>query len=141
MHIVPDQERSAADERAARFLRHHVPVDISGLAGSFVVEIGIRQAWPFIGFCDNRPTRSRETCLYIDAAWSIAAAAVDDIEDDERWLLTAARLNGANVVGAYVGTDGALNVETDEGHTLVVSGEATARTVGEPWWFSRWLES
>lgn len=122
-------------------LGHHVPVDISGLAGSFVVEIGVRQAWPFVGFCDNRPARSRETRLYIDAAWSIDAAVVEDVEDDERWLLTAARLNGANVVEAYVGTDGALNVETDEGHTLVVSGEATASTVGEPWWFSRWLES
>jgi len=115
-------------------------VDINRLTGCFVVEIGVRQAWPFVGFCDNRPTPSRETRLYIDASWSIDTAVVDDVEDDERWLLTAARLNGANVVGAYVGTDGALNVETDEGHTLVVSGETTASTVGRPWWFSRWLE-
>lgn len=142
---APDPRRSRASPRqmsALRgFLGHHVPVDISNLAGSFVVEIGIRQAWPFIGFCDNRLARSRETRLYIDAAWAIDAAVVHDVEDDERWLLTAARLNGATVVGAYVGTDGALNVETDEGHALVVSGEATASTVGEPWWFSGWFES
>jgi len=135
----PDSAHGRRQMSAPRgFLGHHVPVDVSGLAGSFVVEIGIRQAWPFVGFCDNRPARSRETRLYIDADWSIDAAVVDDVEDDERWLLTAARLNGANVVGAYVDTDGTLNVETDEGHTLVVSGEATASTVGEPWGFSGW---
>ena len=96
---------ASLDERAAGLLGHHVPVDVTELVGSFVVEIGIRQAWPFVGFCDNRPTRSRETRLYIDATWSI-----DDVEDDDRWLLTAARLNGVNVVRTYVGTDGSLNV-------------------------------
>jgi hypothetical protein len=131
---------ASLDERAAGLLGHHVPVDVTELVGSFVVEIGIRQAWPFVGFCDNRPTRSRETRLYIDATWSIDDV-VDDVEDDDRRLLTAARLNGVNVVRTYGGTDGSLNVETDRGHTLVVSGEPTARTVGEPWQFSRWLES
>jgi hypothetical protein len=116
-------------------------VDTSDLAGSFVVEIGIRQIWPFVSFCDNRPSRSRETRLYIDAPWSIGAAAVDDLDDDERWLIAAARLNGANVVAAHVGTDGTLTVETDEGHTLVVSGQGKAGTVGEPWWLSGWQES
>ena len=116
-------------------------MDISELVGSFVVEIGVRQAWPFIGFCDNGPTRSRETRLYIDAPWSTGAVADDDVEDDDRWLLAAVRLNGANIVGAYVETDGTLKMETDQGHTLAVAGEPTAGTVGEPWRFSPWLES
>jgi hypothetical protein len=122
-------------------LWHRVPVDISALVGSFVVEIGIRQAWPFVGFCDNRPARSRETHLYIDAMWSLNGAGADDVDDDERWLLAAADLNGATVAKAYVGTDGVLRLETTEGQVLAVSGEPTAATVGQPWWFSDWRES
>jgi hypothetical protein len=116
-------------------------MDVSDLAGCFVVEIGIRQAWPFVGFCDNRPTRSRETRLYIGTGWSIGEAAADDADDDERWLLAAYGLNGASVMGEHVEIDGALNLEMDDGRTLVVSGQATTSTGGEPWWFSPWLES
>jgi hypothetical protein len=34
-------------------------MDVEQLIGSFVVEIGFRQAWPFLGLCDNRPTPCR----------------------------------------------------------------------------------
>ena len=44
---------------------------MSDSAGSFVVEIGYRQ-FPFLGFCDNRPTPSWEARLYIDTTWSIS---------------------------------------------------------------------
>ncbi len=116
-------------------------MDISELVGSFVVEIGIRQAWPFVGFCDNRPARSRETRLYLDAMWSMNGDIGDNVDDDERWLLFAANLNGATVVEAHVDSDGALTLETAEGQVLAVSGEPTAATVGAPWWFSDWRES
>jgi hypothetical protein len=53
-------------------------VDVNQLACSFVVEIGFRQAWPFLGFCDNRSTPAVEIRLFIDASWTIEAGQSRD---------------------------------------------------------------
>jgi hypothetical protein len=43
--------------------------DVKALQGQFVVEIGVRQAWPFLTLCDNAPTPARETRLYIGTSF------------------------------------------------------------------------
>ena len=115
-------------------------MDVNELVGCFVVEVGVRQAWPFMGFCDNRRTRSREARLYLDAPWSIDRVITDDVNADEQWVCTATQLNSATIDGTWVDADGGLHLATVDGHMLVVSGEPQANTVGEPWWFSDWRE-
>ncbi|WP_030440365.1 hypothetical protein [Actinoplanes subtropicus] len=115
-------------------------MDVEQIAGSFVVEIGIRQAWPFLGLCDNRPTPNQETRLYIDASWAIEAAdsAGGSADDGIRWLTAATVLNGRTIDAARVNDDGSLRLTADPGIALVVSGEPEPYTVGEPWRLSEW---
>jgi hypothetical protein len=110
-------------------------MDVEQLAGSFVVEVGFRQAWPFLGLCDNRPTPAQEARLYIDASWTIEAttSTAGSADDDITWLTAAAALNGTTIETARVEDDGSLRLTTDAGITLVVSGEPEPATVGEPW--------
>jgi hypothetical protein len=119
---------------------HHLPMDVEQIAGSFVVEIGFRQAWPFLGFCDNRPTPAQETRLYIDASWTIEAnlSTAGCANDDITWLTVATALNGTTIDTARVEDDGSLCLTTDSGIALVVSGEPEPQTVGEPWRLSGW---
>ncbi|MFF5294872.1 hypothetical protein [Paractinoplanes globisporus] len=113
-------------------------MDVDELVGCFVVEIGVRLAWPYVGFCDNQPSRARETRLYIDAPWSFNELIA---EDDDQWLHTARKLNLATIERAWVGGAGELHLVTAEGDRLAISGEATANTVGEPWRFTRWQQT
>ena len=115
-------------------------MDMDQIAGSFVVEFGLRQAWPFLGLCDNRPTPAQETRLYIDTSWtvespsSVSGAAGDDVA----WLTAAAGLNGQTIDSVRVDDNGTLRMATDAGISLIVSGEAEPYTVGEPWRLSGW---
>ncbi|MEV6303668.1 hypothetical protein AB0M02_29955 [Actinoplanes sp. NPDC051861] len=115
-------------------------MDLEQLAGCFVVEIGIRQAWPFLGICDSRPAQARETRLYIDAEWAIEliTRTTGGADDDRAWLTAAVVLNGRTVESARVEHDGCLRLATDSGHNLVISGQPQPYTVGEPWRISGW---
>lgn len=119
---------------------HHVPVDVDQIAGSFVVEVGFRQAWPFLGLCDDRATPAQEARLYIDAPWAIEAAVPvgGGAHDDIAWLTAAVALNGRTVDNAQVDDDGTLRLTTDDGLVLVVSGQPKPYTVGEAWRLSDW---
>jgi hypothetical protein len=115
-------------------------MDVDRIAGSFVVEFGFRQAWPFLGLCDNRPTPAEETRLYIDTAWTIEAttSVTGGADDDIAWLTAAVALNGKAINNARVDDDGTLHLTTDSGLALVVSGEPQSYTVGEAWRLSGW---
>jgi hypothetical protein len=99
--------------------RHNLPVDVEQVVGSFVVEIGFRQAWPFLGFCDNRPTPAQEARLYIDASWiiEVATSASGRADNDIAWLTAAIALNGRTIDAARVCDDGSLSLTTDTGIT------------------------
>jgi hypothetical protein len=62
--------------------------DAFGLNGRFVVEIGIRQAWPFVTLCDNRARPANEVRLYIDTVFDVAPGRIVR-SDDERERMTA----------------------------------------------------
>ncbi|WP_327038087.1 hypothetical protein [Micromonospora maris] len=115
-------------------------MDVEQIVGSFVVEIGVRQTWPFVGLCDNRSAPAQETRLYIDASWTIEATTSTSggVENDIRWLTTAAALNDTTIDTAWIDEDGGLHLTTDSGLALAVSGEPEPYTTGEPWRLSGW---
>ena len=105
-------------------VRDDLPVPVpENLVGSFVVEVGERQAWPFLGFCDNRKTPATEVRLYIDADCEVVGG--DGLAD----LMSLA------VEGAEVADDATLYLQFGEGRSLTVSGTARSDTVGDVWWF------
>jgi hypothetical protein len=117
-------------------------VNLEQVVGSFVVEIGFRQAWPFLGLCDNRPTPAQEARLYIDASWAIegATSTSGSANDDIAWLTAAIPVNGRIIETVQVSDDGSLTLTTDIGITMVISGEVGPDTIGEPWRLTGWQQ-
>lgn len=108
------------------------------LVGTFVVEVGERQAWPFITFCDYATTPPREVRLYIDTGFSLDGEpewpaandpAVIKLLPVNSLAVTAVELNGAEL---------SLTFENDT--LLVVSGAAAAWTTGDVWWLAPWTQ-
>lgn len=108
---------------------------VAELAGCFVVEVGQRQAWTFIGFADNRPTPGRETRLYIDAEWHLHPSG--QMGSDP--FIQLLELDGLTVDAARTSTDPAsLVVMFDNGARLVVAAEPAFPTSGAAWWLADW---
>lgn len=110
--------------------------DVDDLPGTFVVEVGVRQAWPFVGLCDSRSARSHEFRLYVDAPWSIGGTHAADPSQTFVWLEASCGLTGLGVDSASVDADGTLQVRFADSSALSISGVATEDTAGEPWWLS-----
>jgi hypothetical protein len=98
------------------------------LVGTFVVEVGERQAWPFVTFADN--DQDREYRLFLDAAWSTTPD--ESHHDFDPALL---ELQGATVTTVAVGDDASLRIEFD-GAALHVSGQPDEITTGDVWWIA-----
>lgn len=101
------------------------------LTGWFVVEVGVRQAWPFLILAD--PRSGREVRIYVDAAVSVTSYPVPLRQDDPKVLLALDRINNATVSSASV-KDRALILRFGADQ-VCVSGEANELTTGSPWWF------
>jgi hypothetical protein len=115
-----------------------VVTDASTLVGRFVVEVGRRQAWPFLTLCDNRPEKSDEIRLYIDTAFEVAPGPAYSADGETSQLLVAiGALENLTVVAAAVGEEGDLSLTFDNDRVLRVSGLAAAYTGGPPWWIGR----
>lgn len=115
------------------------PVDseaaVSELAGSFVVEVGQRQAWTFIGFADIRPTPSRETRLYIDAIWHTSPAGAPS----RHHMLRLMDLDGSTIeTASTVGDPASLVITFEGGPQLTIPGEPAYASSGGAWWFTPW---
>ena len=107
-------------------LSHDVAMDVDELVGAFVVEVGVRQAWPFLGFCDNRGASSRETRLYLDAFWSIDGEP-GSAADTQHWLVSADALNGLTVSDATVESGGTLRLKFAGGRRRHTNRQKTCR--------------
>jgi hypothetical protein len=110
----------------------------SFMQGSFVTEIGLRQAWPFVTFCNNSlGAHGTERRLYIDAPIRTGAPAVGPwIRDDEPRILAAlAQLNGLSPRSTRIDGNGSLLISFEDGSELVVSGDPDDSTTGDVWWF------
>lgn len=108
----------------------------SDLVGCFVVEVGERQAWPFVTFCDNRATPPREARLYIDTLVQVESPDSAAVPDGPV-LVQLLALNNLSVTGIEQ-TSGSIVVAFDNGSRLRVSGEAEKWTTGDVWWFGPW---
>jgi hypothetical protein len=111
-------------------------MDVMNLVDCFVVEVGMRQAWPFIVFGNDRDTPATETRLYIDAQWTINETTDAADSNGTKWMISALELNNCTVTNVLLDADHNLRIETADGNLLTVSGEAARTTVGEPWWFT-----
>lgn len=102
------------------------------------MEIGLRQAWLFLGFCDNRSTPPYESRLYLDTGWCIEAGfrVRGTADDGVTWLTAGFTLNGATIAEAHVADDGTLLLATTDQRSLIAAGQPDATPVGEPWWLS-----
>jgi hypothetical protein len=115
-----------------------VITDASTFVDRFVVEVGRRQAWPFLTLCANRPEKSDEIRLYIDTAFEVAPGPAYSADGETSQLLVAiGALENLTVVAAAVGEVGDPSLTFDNDRVLRVSGVASAYTGGPPWWISR----
>jgi len=107
------------------------------LVGLFVAEVGVRQAWPFLQFCDNNATPAREVRLYLDSPFEVGPPdAVPTRADPVDRLL---KVN--NLPVDHVRREGLrLAIDFAGGTSLVISGEPSPTTTGDVWWLSPWLE-
>ncbi|MEV5571808.1 hypothetical protein AB0L06_17295 [Spirillospora sp. NPDC052269] len=124
------------------------PNDIqpASLVGYHVVEIGLRQAWPFVTLAPGDETADEtaefgEVRLYIDSAFTVRPSPPDTgtgAEDDERlWLLRLAEVLYLTVDSVSVATDASLSMRFAGDITLEVSGQGAPWTIAEVWWLGR----
>ena len=106
------------------------------LRGRFVVEVGARQAWPFITLCDVRSTPATEMRLYIDTEFRVEPGpAVFDDGDTERAVVALLDLNNRAVTDVRTGDSGDLTLVFDDGaRTFVISGTPASFTTQAVWW-------
>lgn len=103
--------------------------EVGLLVGCHVVEVGMRQAWPFLTFAD--PASGRETRLYVDASIRVSPDQVELRQDDERLLTALDRVKMLTVDTAEV-SDGHLLL-TLEDRLVWVSGHPNDLTSDDVW--------
>lgn len=121
-------------EATTRFPWRDTQLDSGDLPGTFVVEVGIRQSWPFVGFCDNRFAESLELRLYLNTTWRLGEIRSDDVPATQ-WLTIADRINGLTVDTASVDAHGSLRLGFHDGPSLTLAEQARP-TGEEAWWLS-----
>jgi hypothetical protein len=108
-------------------------VDGVDLVGWDVLEVGRRQAWPFLCLGSPEPERA-ERRLFIDTDFCVAAPSGAQIEGSA--LTRLDRLVLLLVTDVRVGGAG-LYLRFDDGAELRISGEANATTTHDVWWLGR----
>jgi hypothetical protein len=113
--------------------------EVEALRTQFVVEVGVRQAWPFLTFCDNAHTPPRETRLYIDTTFRVGSSPRTFAEGDpEAAVAELLELNNRSVTAVAVDANGELRLVFDGGQSiLVVDAAPQAFTGGDAWWLGR----
>jgi hypothetical protein len=103
------------------------------LRGYHVVEVGVRQAWPFLTFCSQ--SGDREIRLYLDSDMRVSPVQSAWVSQSSAAAISALHyLNMQTVDKLHVGSDGSLRISFLDEHRLEVRGEANAETSGDVWW-------
>jgi hypothetical protein len=104
----------------------------------FVVEVGVRQAWPFLTFCDPDGAGDTEVRLYIDTEFRLEPGGRHFSDgDSERATVALLDLNNGTVTGVERHDDCGLVVRFDGNDpTLSVSGTGAAFTTQDVWWLA-----
>jgi hypothetical protein len=115
-----------------------VDARIEKLRGRFVVEVGERQAWPFITLCDNRSPPATELRLYIDTAFRLEPGAhVYDDGDTHRAVGGLLDLNNRTVTDVETSEGNDLTLRFDGGErSLRIAGTGAGFTTHDTWWLA-----
>ncbi len=105
-------------------------IDGVNLVGWDVLEVGIRQAWPFLTLGSPLPKRG-ERRLYIDTAFRVGDSA--DMVSGAAALSQLGHLCLLTITNVSSLNDG-LTITFDNGITLQISGEPSAWTTHDCWW-------
>jgi hypothetical protein len=107
-------------------------------SGSFVTEVGIRQAWLFLTFSSGAPTPSEEIRLFLDTNWTLGATRFNlDVDELESGLLTLCKLVNRTLAND-AGTSGAnLVLDFDDYEELQIDGSGASTTTHDVWWLAK----
>jgi hypothetical protein len=110
--------------------------EVEALRGQFVVEVGVRQAWPFLTLCDNAPTPPRETRLYIGTSFRVGSSPQTFADGHpEPAVAELLELNNRTVTDVAVSADNELRLVFDGGRSaLTVDAVPRAFTGDNIWW-------
>jgi hypothetical protein len=98
------------------------------LVGRFVIEIGKRQAWPFLGI--REPQSGREIRLYVDTTCSVSSRKFR--QDDAKLICALERLNSLTISQVDVSSDALILKFGNE--VLRIGGVGNDLTTQAPWW-------
>ena len=111
--------------------------EVEALRAQFVVEVGVRQAWPFLTLCDNAPTPPRETRLYIGTTFRVGSSPRTFADGDpEPAVAELMELNNRTVTAVAIGADNELRLVFDGGQSTLVVDGAPRDVTGDIWWLA-----
>jgi hypothetical protein len=114
-----------------------VPDEVEALRGQFVVEVGLRQAWPFLAFCDNAPTSHRETRLYIGTTFRVGSSPQTFADGDpDPAVAQLLELNNRTVTDVAVGPDNELRLVFDGGESTLTVDAVRRDFSNDIWWLA-----
>jgi hypothetical protein len=109
--------------------------EAKALRGQFVVEVGVRQAWPFLTLCDNASTPPRETRLYIGTTFRVGSSPPTFADGDpEPALARLLALNNMTVTDVAVRADNELRLVFDGGQSTLTVDAVPRDFTGDIWW-------
>lgn len=100
------------------------------LVGWFVVEIGRRQAWPFLTLA--HPGTGRELRLYIDTTFAVQPDATRVRQHDDAALTALIPLENQTIT-AVTESDGKMHLAVPDA-TMALNTVGNEFTTHSPWW-------
>jgi hypothetical protein len=114
-----------------------VTVGPETLEGCFVVEVGLRQAWPFLTFSDPETGADAEVRLYIDTEFWVEPGPRRFADgDSERATAALLDLSNRTVTAVERQDDNGLVLRFDDERALSVAGRAASFTTHDIWWLA-----
>jgi hypothetical protein len=111
--------------------------EVEALRGQFVVEVGVRQAWPFLVFCDNAPTSPRETRLYIGTTFRVGSSPQSFADGDpDPAVGQLLELNSRTVTDVAVGPGNELRLVFDGGQSTLTVDAIRRDCSNDIWWLA-----
>lgn len=107
--------------------------ELRSVIGWHVVEVGRRQAWPFIGFA--HPERDEEVRLYVDCSIAVLPGARHLRQHDTETLIALDDLNGLTVEDVREGPTGVMSVVLGAS-VLELSNAPNELTSHNVWWLA-----
>jgi hypothetical protein len=109
--------------------------EAEALRGKFVIEVGLRQAWPLLALCDNAPTPPRVTRLYIGTTFRVGSSPRAFADGGpESAAVELLELNNRTVTSVSVGGDNELRLVFDGGQSTLAVDPVPLDFTMDIWW-------